>query len=163
MKLIVFSDAHGQENMVDRILNFNPDADYILSLGDSQLNHDYLLSRDIVHVKGNINRDPGFVYETDVTVGDIRIFLTHGHKFKVQRTLDKLRKHAVSSGYQVALFGHTHIPYKEQSKTITMVNPGSCASPRNSLPPTYAILVVEGTKIEVTFKDVWTNKTIELK
>lgn len=162
MKTIVFSDAHGNKDLVERILDYNVDADYIISLGDSGLDTEFLVSHDIVHVKGNISRDAGIVYDTDMQIEGLNLFLTHGHKFKVHKTLDKLIKHGVVNNYDVVMFGHTHEACLERHGTVLAINPGSCASPRNTLPPTYAILDIKGKNIQVTFKDVLTNSTIEL-
>jgi putative phosphoesterase len=161
MKLVVFSDAHGNRNLVDRILDFNPDADYILSLGDSGLDPDYLRRHDIVHVKGNIPRDAGTVYDAELTVGNRRVLLTHGHKYKVHRTLDRLIKHAVSNQFDIVLYGHTHIAHVERFGSLLVVNPGSCASPRDARPPSYAVLTLEDDRTNVVFKDVLTNRIIE--
>lgn len=162
MKAIVFSDVHGRKEIVERIIEFNPDADYIISLGDSELEQDYFLNRDIVHVKGNYPRDPGFVYETDLDIEDLTLFITHGHKFKVHRSLEKLIKHGVANGYDIVLFGHTHIIEKQKFGSTWIINPGSCSSPRNHFPPSYCILEIQGKDVQFTFKEVLTNRTLEV-
>jgi putative phosphoesterase len=162
MKVVVFSDVHGYREWVDRILENNPDADYILSLGDFELEHEYLLSRDIVHVKGNSSHDPGFSYETVLRIEDVTIFLTHGHQYKVHRTLDKLIKHGVEHKYDLLLYGHTHVLHKQRTSGLWIANPGSIFNPRGQYPPSYLILEINGNQIEFTFKDVMTNRTLEV-
>lgn len=161
MKLVIFSDAHGNRSLVDRILDFNVDAEYFVSLGDSGLDPDYLRVHDIVHVKGNIPRDAGVVYDAELMVGDRRIFLTHGHRYKVHRGLDRLLKHAMSNHFDIALYGHTHIAHAERFGSLLVINPGSCASPRDARPPSYAVLTIEDDKVNVVFKDVLTNRIIQ--
>lgn len=162
MKVIVFSDSHGNFDLVRRLIDFNDDADYIISLGDSGLSEEFFQVRDIVHVKGNIMRDPGAVYHAEVTIDGFRIFITHGHKFKVHKRLDKLIQHGVSNDFNAVLFGHTHVAHYEISSGMHVINPGSCVSPRNDMPPSYAILDIVDKECSVTFKDVMTNRTIEV-
>lgn len=162
MKFVIFSDAHGNRDIVDWILDVNKDADYVVSLGDSGLEHSYLLNRDIVHVKGNIGGDPGFVYDNEIEDAGKRIFLTHGHKYKVHKTLDKLRKKGVSEHYDIVLFGHTHKIHKSKVGKTLFVNPGSCWQSNDGSPPSYAIIDVVGKDVEVTFKRVYTDATIEV-
>ena len=64
MKIVVFSDAHGNKKAIERILDFNPDATHIISLGDSELRHNYLLDLNIIAVKGNYPLDGGIGYES---------------------------------------------------------------------------------------------------
>lgn len=162
MKLVVFSDAHGNQAVVERILATHPDADYMISLGDSGLDHAFLMERDIVHVKGNIRRDPGFAYDSSIQVNGHSIFLTHGHKYKVNRSVSKLVQHAVVNQHNIALYGHTHVAFNKTINRVRVINPGSCDQSRNALPPTYLILDLTDGKIQTTFKDVFTNKTIAI-
>lgn len=162
MKLVVFSDAHGNKDMVEKILIFNPDADYFISLGDSELQQEFLQENDVVMIKGNSSRDAGFVYERELTVSGVKIFLTHGHKFAVQRGLAKLGKLAINKEYNLVLFGHTHQAIKTTISNIWFVNPGSCSRPRNTLPPSYLVInIIEG-ELTFTFKESYTNQEIEV-
>jgi len=161
MKVVVFSDVHGKREIADRILAFNPDADYVISLGDSELDNDYFFDHDIVFVKGNYPRDPGFTFETDLQIGDLKFFLTHGHKFKVHRSLDNLIKHAIEEKYDVVLYGHTHMLDHQKYANTWFINPGSANNPRNSYPPSYLILNITGKKVQLTYKEALTNRTIE--
>jgi len=162
MKLVVFSDVHGDQQVVERMLQWNEDADYFLSLGDTELNQEYLLHNDIVMIKGNYRGDPGFVYERELTVEGVKIFMTHGHKYSVQRSLNKLAKLAYAEGYDLVLFGHTHILEIEKVGKVQFLNPGSCARPRNMLPPTYAFLHITEGELTWTIKDSIDNSTIEV-
>ncbi len=161
MKVVVFSDVHGEKMIVDKILDFNPDADYVLSLGNTELDESYLRSKDIIYVKGNYPRDPGFLYESDIKLEGKRIFFTHGHKYKVSRTLSKLVKMAITKEYDILLYGHTHIAAIDTIQGKILVNPGSCSKPRTNLPPTYLIITFNEGEPSFTFKESLTNETIE--
>jgi len=162
MKLVVFSDVHGEEGIISHILDANKDADYVLSLGDTEVSQDFLVHNDIVMIKGNSRHDPGFVSERELVIEGIRIFMIHGHKHGVNHGLEKLAKFAINEEYDVVLYGHTHIADHQKIGGIQFLNPGSCARPRNTLPPTYMILEIEKQEIKWTFKDTLTNSTIEV-
>jgi len=162
MKVVVFSDIHGKQELADRIIEFNPDADYTISLGDSELSSDYFLNHDVIFVKGNYPRDPGFAYDTEIKVDDLKVFITHGHKYKVHRGLDKLIKHGILGGFDILLYGHTHKLAKDKYGAMWIINPGSASSPRDHYPPSYCILQINGKDVEITYKEVLTNRTIEV-
>ena len=75
MKLVVFSDVHGEEGIINHILDANKDADYVISLGDSEVEQEFLVRNDIVMIKGNSRHDPGFVYEHDLVIDGIKILM----------------------------------------------------------------------------------------
>lgn len=162
MKIVVFSDVHGEQRIVERILGFNPDRDFTLSLGDSELRRDYLENLNIILVRGNYPRDPGQFYDRDITIGGKKIFMTHGHKWGVRRGVAKLGKMAMERGYDVVLYGHTHIAALTKIHQTFIINPGSARSPRTSLPPTYLIIEINKGDMTFTFKDAFTNQTIEV-
>jgi putative phosphoesterase len=162
MKIVVFSDAHGNSEIIDHILAFNKDADYVISLGDAEVTEEFLVERDIIMIKGNSRRDPGFVYQRDFEVEDKRIYLTHGHKQKVNKGIDNLVKETVHGNYDCVLYGHTHIAKKDVIMKTHFINPGSCVSPRNMLPPTYLIIEIKEGDITYTLKDSLDNNTIEV-
>jgi putative phosphoesterase len=162
MKLLVFSDAHGNKSVVETIIARNPDADYLISLGDSGLQEDYLLQRDIVHVKGNMRKDPGFAYDSTIQLSGHSIFLTHGHKYKVHKDVTKLVQHAIVNGHDIAMYGHTHSAFKKVINTVLVLNPGSCDTSRNGLPPSYLLVEFKEGAILTTFKDVYTDQTIAI-
>ncbi|AIO19343.1 hypothetical protein KQ51_01467 [Candidatus Izimaplasma bacterium HR1] len=162
MKVVVFSDAHGDKLAVDRIIDWNSDTDYFLSMGDTELPLDYLVSHDVVMIKGNSRHDAGFMNERMLEIDGVKLFMTHGHKYNVHRSLDKLAKLAYEKNYDVVLFGHTHILEIEKVGKVQFLNPGSCAKPRNALPPTYMILDITEGELTWTIKDSIDNSTIEV-
>ena len=42
-----------------------------------------------------------------------------------QKTI--LEKYALDNGYDIVMFGHTHVPFLEVGKDVTILNPGSTA------------------------------------
>lgn len=162
MKLVVFSDAHGNKEVIKRVIEFNPDADYVISLGDSELPHSFLLDLDIVAIKGNYPRDGGFVFESILEVEDKRLFLTHGHKFGVSKNMIKLLAKGMETEVDVVLYGHTHIPKFDNVAGVFYMNPGSIYSPRSETPASYLILNIEKDKdVTYMYRESETNLLIE--
>ncbi len=161
MKVIVFSDAHGSRVLVERIISFNPDADYFISLGDSELSLDFLLDLDIIPIKGNYPRDAGLAYDKILKIEGRKIYLTHGHKYGVQKSLMKLLKYVLGQDFDLVLYGHTHIARVDNINGMLIMNPGSIKSPRSKTAPSYLILNITKDEITYTFKEAETNITIE--
>ncbi len=161
MKVIVFSDVHGNQALLERIISFNPDADYFLSLGDSELSMDYLLDLDIIGVKGNYPRDAGVGYDHQITLNGLKILMTHGHKYGVQRSLKKLLKAGFDGDYDLILYGHTHIAKVDKVSNLTLINPGSVYRPRSKVNSSYLTLEINEDKTYTdTFKEAETNQLI---
>jgi putative phosphoesterase len=162
MKLVVFSDIHGNKMILERILSFNPDSDYFISLGDTEVSHDYLENLDILAVKGNYPRDPGFDYEGELEVEGRRIFFTHGHKYKIRNGIKKLFQKGMSGNYDLVLYGHTHIPEVNVINGVTLVNPGSANAQRIDRNPTYVIIYIEKEKeMKIEYRESHTNLVVE--
>ena len=162
MRLLVFSDAHGDINAIERVLEFNEDVDLKISLGDLECPEQLLFKHDCVAITGNSLRDPGFVDHDQMDLEGLRIFMTHGHHFKVQRNMKRLLDHVKVNKCDIALFGHTHIAYHERIFGIDFFNPGSISKPRNSLPPTFLILIIENGEMKYEFHDAISNEIIEI-
>lgn len=131
MKLLVFSDSHGNPSPMREAILRNPDADCILYLGDGirdLADLDGTPTIPVIAVRGNCDTSfDGYSTEEAVTFEGVRILLTHGHLYGVKGGQGGLFAHAKRSGYQIALFGHTHIPHESyDSETgIYLFNPGS--------------------------------------
>jgi len=158
MKIVVFSDAHGDKQAVESILRNNLMADMIISLGDSELQNSFMQNNDIIAIKGNYPLDAGFIYEKLITVLGKRIFLTHGHKFNVRRGVDKLYYKALETEADIVLYGHTHIPKTDKVHKTLIINPGSISKPRNFENPTYLIIEINDGVIDYKFIDLRTHK-----
>jgi len=60
-----------------------------------------------------------------LTIGTVSIFITHGHMYNVRDELDTLVYKAKKENCQIALYGHTHIPYYRVIDGVAVVNPGT--------------------------------------
>ena len=67
--------------------------------------------------------------------------MTHGHRQHVNMGIDTLKYWAQEKEADVVMYGHTHVPFVEQSSLMTVLNPGSISRPRQSDHiPTYAVI-----------------------
>ena len=161
MKILVFSDAHGNLDMIEHVIRANPLMDYYISLGDNEVDIKYLIDYNIISVIGNSIRDYGYPDEREIVAEDMLLFITHGHKYQVQKSLKRLHQKAKNNHYNVVFYGHTHIAKIDNKQGVYIVNPGSVSRPRNTLPPTYLICEIMGEDISFTFKDAVTHEIIE--
>ena len=67
--------------------------------------------------------------------------MTHGHTMSVGYDNDRLLQAAKENGADIAMFGHTHLPYLATEDGIMLLNPGSLSKPRQEgWEPSYALL-----------------------
>ena len=69
-----------------------------------------------------------------ITLGNYKVFMTHGHTLSVKYGRDELLREAARQGADIVLFGHTHVPtleyikkgsIRDVEKDMVLFNPGS--------------------------------------
>jgi putative phosphoesterase len=88
-----------------------------------------------------------FGRKTIVRVEDVRIGIVHGDRGKrgtVQNAYDAFADDDV----QVICFGHSHIPLIEERGGRLLVNPGSPSDKRMNLRYSYALLTIDGARVD---------------
>ncbi len=130
MKIIVFSDSHGELNaMIYTLESEKPDM--VIHLGDL-LNDSIELKNMFPEIsfeliKGNYpfyNKEQ-FKSEKTFEIDNIKFFITHGHKYSVKHSLDILVQKGMNENADIILFGHTHISYINNKNGVWVINPGS--------------------------------------
>ena len=128
IKIIVISDSHHNYPRLKSIVELNKDADLFIHLGDGMQEAmkiaDEYVNLDFAFVRGNCD---GINYLDDVVleVGGYKLFCTHGHNYYVKRSLDTIKKHALSIKCDIVLYGHTHIARVDRHDNLYVINPGS--------------------------------------
>ena len=159
MKILVISDTHGSyEELLDSILY--EEFDMLIHLGDYVEDGEKIcehLSLPSHIVAGN--GDYGTKYKEDeiIEIQDKRIFLTHGHLYRVRNGIDSLYYKAMEEKVDLVLFGHTHIALNHIEDGIVFMNPESPSYPRkgiydisNKEELTYGIVGIEDDiKVEI--------------
>ena len=132
MKILVISDTHNMiQNAVGLITKLDPD--YVLHLGDMCEDchrlEDMFPRKLIVSVKGNNDYfDKSYPLEREFTLCGKKIFMCHGHKYNVKSSLLALKYKGMEKNADIILFGHTHVPYMDNTDGVIMLNPGSVSS-----------------------------------
>ncbi len=129
MYILVISDSHGRVSEIEKAIEQNPDAKHIFFLGDCVRDVEDLVciyTDRIFHIAaGNCD---GFSEYPTVELTHLygkKILFCHGHTFSVKYGKERLYNAAESSGADLVLFGHTHIPLTEYADGRYFVNPGS--------------------------------------
>ncbi len=169
-KILVFSDLHYASEPLRKALISHPEARYAIFLGDGLRNF-----RDVIKdfpdltvsfVRGNC--DISVDHETlgaptvqSASYENVRVFFCHGHTLGVKTELgiSALLAHAKHNGADIALFGHTHVPFHEEydvgnGKKISVFNPGSIGEPHAGHDFSYGILTVSDGSFKLSHETV---------
>ncbi len=130
MKICVFSDSHGYAYKLKEAVGQEA-PDFVFFLGDGEgdlasLRREYP-NLPIEAVRGNCDIYSELPTDLCCTVGGVRFFLTHGHRYGVKWDRDflSLVTEARKNQAEAVLFGHTHEAYLEQRGDLLLMNPGS--------------------------------------
>lgn len=148
-KIVIMSDNHGCYQHVDRILEDNKDADLFIHCGDHE-GYDEQLDKFIA-VRGNNDWTSSLENIQIVEFENYRIAVCHGHQFGYYNKEEHMIEFCQDNEVDILFTGHTHMPMDIEREGIRMVNPGSTALPRGGYPATYAIMTLDGGKIDVEF------------
>jgi len=159
MKIVVFSDNHRDVRAVERLVLLHPDADRILSLGDSEMREDELSALGIYGVKGNYPFEPEFPEELTTVFEGWKTFVAHGHRFGVKNGLYWLSERARAEACDLAFFGHTHTPFLGERDGVVFLNPGSAARPRQGS-ATYAVVEATEPEVRIAIRDLETDRVL---
>lgn len=156
MKYLVVSDSHGDRDILSQLVKkYRHQVDYFFHCGDSELDGNDRLWDIMIGIKGNCDI-ANIVSERSFNTGNDNIYIVHGDGLVCNGDLLSLELNAESNGANIALYGHTHIPYVgyDKERDILLVNPGSISLPRQqSGEATYAIIESKPDQYHITFYD----------
>lgn len=157
MKIIVFADSHTDVSTMLAVVELEQ-PNVILHLGDHIADGIELQKNtDIrVHlVKGNTDLGSCGSVEESVTFGNTRVYMTHGHVYKVKNGLAELCEAGARNNAHIVLFGHTHRPFLSHIDGMWVMNPGRIGRRfTESIPATYGAIVLSGSRIECGISEV---------
>ena len=145
MKLLIMSDTHGDEDIIERVKGYHPDAYKIIHCGDSELPYTHPSMQEIERVKGNCDHDPNYLEEILFQVNGDRVYVTHGHLYDVKNSPMKLVYRAQEVGAQIVCFGHSHVLAAEYIEDTLFINPGSLLKPRGMKEKSFVTLTITPT------------------
>ncbi len=147
LRFLVFSDTHGHWDGMEELYKRYPN-DGIIHLGDyiadARMAMGFTNGHPVYQVKGNCDYASMGLEEQVLSLGGVRIFITHGHHYGVKSGYGGLLAAAKRQEVDAVLFGHTHIPFMEERDGILMMNPGSLRNPSRE----YGIIEIEDKKIK---------------
>lgn len=112
----------------------NGDADsYLLHSGEVDEDEEALLCRKILAPP-----------RSEFTAAGRNILAVHGHRHGVDWGTETLLSAAHTMDADIVFFGHTHRVFCEEDGGTLILNPGSCSSPRDRLPPAFATVSFPG-------------------
>ncbi|GFN36976.1 metallophosphoesterase [Tepidimicrobium xylanilyticum] len=134
MKIAVVSDTHGKtKEFINKVLDMG-NIDLIFHLGDyveDGLEIEKHTGIETKIVKGNGDFFySGFTEDEVLEIKGRRIFLTHGHKYRVRFGISNLLYRGEELKADIILYGHTHISTILNESGIIIMNPGSPTMPR---------------------------------
>lgn len=147
MKFLIVSDSHGRHSNLKSVIETVGRIDGMFHLGDIEGGLDdilELIDYPFWGVKGN--NDFGSILDSEkiVSIGGHKIFMTHGHRYPLLWSTKALADAGKERGCDIVMFGHTHVPYLQETDGVWLVNPGSISQPRQSpRVPTYLLMEID--------------------
>ncbi len=146
MRVLIVSDTHGHNNNYFRVLEKEGQMDMVIHCGDAE-GSEYLLQEAAgcpLHiVMGNNDFFSDLPREIETEIGKNRVLITHGHYYCVSTGYELLKDEALSRGFDLVMYGHTHRPVVDESDGIVVLNPGSLTYPRQEgRRPSYIIMEI---------------------
>ena len=139
----VISDTHGL--LRPEALNALRGSQHIIhagDVGDPEILDKLAAVAPLTAIRGNVDKGAWArkLPETGVVeIGGISIYVLHD-----RGTLD-LKPEA--AGFNVVIYGHSHVPKQETQNGVLYFNPGSAGPRRFKLPVSVGRLLIEGRKV----------------
>ncbi len=143
-KIGIISDTHGLVRQ--SVVKSFKGVDLIIHAGDAGGPEvlETLQSITKVHpVRGNVDDGKwtdGLPVTNAVQVGQVFLYVLHD--------LNELDLDPAVAGFNVVIYGHSHIPNIEKSDGVLFLNPGSAGPRRFDYPISIAFLYIKGTTVE---------------
>lgn len=159
LRILIMSDSHGRNENVElaiaQVREEIGEFQMLIHLGDvgDAREIESLAGVPCYIVRGNTDYDAKLLNANVIEASGHRIFATHGHLYQVDMRLELLRFAALENDCDIAMYGHTHVPYLEEDPDdVTILNPGSISKPRQA-DHRYTYMVMEiDDEDEVTYE-----------
>ena len=151
MKILLVSDTHGRNDVLEQLYKCYPTLDLYLHAGDSEAYGSYALG-PFVTVRGNCDYDYNLpnLYQVDTPSG--KLVMKHVPYLHENEKKDT----------RIFIHGHTHKNEVKVVDNILYICPGSLSYSRNG-PESYMIIDIITNKILINLRDLETHKTIYQK
>lgn len=161
MKIIVFSDSHGNRPNMQQVLELER-PHVVFHLGDGRMDIKAVMEDfpdvELFSVAGNCDWRSRGNTEQLIELEGIRFLLSHGHLYGVKGGLQTYMTYGHNQRADVLLFGHTHEACLWEDGDMILLNPGSVGA---FGAPTYAVIQILDGEIEDISHRVVPNPTYE--
>jgi len=172
MQYLVFSDSHGNpiamKNVIDRC---KEGLGGVIFLGDHIRDAEQLekLYPELTFYSVAGNCDISSEYQNAkyieklIELEGVRVLITHGHTRGVNFHLGELTAFACRANADIVMYGHTHERYigcRYGEKPQYIFNPGSVSSPRDGLPASFGVLLIQSGQLLLSHGEVYPRKEL---
>lgn len=152
MKIVLMSDSHGRNDVIDKIMKINQNVSRFFHCGDIEC--DEFIYPDMLTVAGNNDYYGDFPQQAIFTLNTHKILMIHSHRcyaFGYGR-LEALSEMAKKEGCDTVFYGHTHVASDEIVNGVRLINPGSLYYSRDCRPISYCVIdVCDDLNVEFKF------------
>lgn len=148
MKVLLVSDSHGNNAVLDEVIEKHRDADSIVHCGDIEC--DEFVYSNLLTVRGNNDYWGDFPERRILHFGNHRVLVMHSHQTYFRQRLEYLSRMAREENCDIVFYGHTHVASDDVCNGVQRINPGSLRYNRDGRPISYAIVEINDT-VEVNF------------
>lgn len=140
-RIVVMSDSHGAQDLLHHLVQavwrqYPGQVDAYVHCGDGVRDFADLTGELFQHdpraqfhsVKGNCDFGADEPEDDMFEMEGLRIFVCHGHRYRVKMGVGLLTYAAAERDCTVALYGHTHFSSEDTVSGVTMFNPGAACT-----------------------------------
>lgn len=147
MKILIVSDTHRRNENFLTVVEEEGPFDLVIHCGDVE-GSEYVISQaagcPVEFVQGNNDFFSDLPREKELTIGNYKVWLLHGHNYYVSMNYETIKSEALDRGVDIVMCGHTHKPVIETEGKLTIINPGSLSYPRQeNRQPSYVIMELD--------------------
>lgn len=145
MRIGVVGDIHGSYYLLKKAVQGMGRIDLLLFTGDGcreirRLQEETGLK--IEGVTGNCDFSSKYPPEQILYLDQYKIFLTHGHFYRVKDDLNVISQVGKTRDVQLVVFGHTHLPISIDMYGVQLFNPGTLSRERAYQGTTYGMIEI---------------------
>jgi putative phosphoesterase len=158
MRIGLISDTHRFLANAFRALEKMGEIDLLIHAGDHYRDAKEIASQiniPVYGVVGNCDYLSEGPIEELLDLEGVLVFITHGHRYQVKASKERLYRRGLELRAQVAVYGHTHIAKIEKrsepdfpgKNELLLINPGSLADVVGGQGISYGLLDIEDGEI----------------
>jgi len=152
MKILVCSDSHGKDELLEAIIKENADLDAFIFLGDGCDDVQYLQEKGLVPelddkpvlmVWGNV--DDESLAPKNLIGEELfghKFYIAHGYNERCKHGIENFLTRCMFSRCDIGLFGHTHHPFYRRFAKVHLFNPSAVINGE------YGVITINGDSID---------------